>query len=103
MTENKKILSTSFRLSAFTALTLTTFLASSPSFAADDYFRSYAPSAPFAPPGLPKPIIGQETRVPAARPAAAGPAYANYGMAHDSEVAEPQGRLRLRPMNLGGM
>jgi hypothetical protein len=99
MTENKKILSTSFRLSAFTALTLTPLLASSPSFAADDYFRSYAPSAPFATPGLPKPIIGDETRIPAARPAAAGPAYANYGAPDPA----PQGRLRLRPMNFGGM
>lgn len=97
MPANKKILSISFRLSAFTALTLTTFLASSPVFAAEPYFRSYAPSA-IPPLELPPVILGDLTRIPAARPPVPGPANATFGANNG-----PQGRLRLRPANFGGM
>jgi hypothetical protein len=68
--------------------------------AAENYIRSYAPSSGLASSGTPWPII--EKRVVAARPPATGPAHADYGMAED-RAAEPQGRLRLKPMNFSGM
>jgi hypothetical protein len=77
-------------------LALSPFLGAAVAIAAENQLRLSAPLA------LPPPIITGETRVPAARPAASAPAQLNY-MAGEPEIAEPRGRLRLRPMNLGGM
>jgi hypothetical protein len=104
MIGNKKKSSAPLHLIAFVALTLGPLLASSS--ASEDYVRQYAPLAPPAP--VPaqwplKPAVGGETRIFAARPAAAEPADAAYGMDRDADAARPRGRLRLRPANFGGM
>src|SRR5574337_50088 len=84
MTKNKKKPSAPFRRFACAAWALTSLAASCPVHAAENYFHSYAPSAP-PPLGFPPAFLGHETRIPAARPpVAAGPAHANYG-----EVAAP--------------
>jgi hypothetical protein len=36
-------------------------------------------------------------------PLPAGPAHANYGLSRNAQAAAPQDRLRLKPVNSGGM
>jgi hypothetical protein len=96
MTAKKQEQSAPIHLIAFAALVLSPILGAAASVAAENQLRLSAPLA------LPPPLITGETRVPAARPAASAPGHMNY-MAGNAEIAEPRGRLRLRPMNLGGM
>jgi hypothetical protein len=102
MTAKEQEQSAPFRLIACAALVLSSLFGATSSMAADNHFRV---NAPFAPPAT---EIGGETRIPAARPAASGSARSdygrdNYGMAQNAENGEEPGRLRLRPMNFGGM
>lgn len=96
MPAKKQEQSAPFHLIACAVLALSPFLSAAASVAAENQLRLSAPLA------FPPPIIAGETRVPAARPAASAPAQMNY-MAGDPQLTEPRGRLRLRPMNLGGM
>lgn len=96
MPAKKQEQSAPFHLIACAVLALSPFLGAAASLAAENQLRLSAPLA------LPPPIITGETHIPAARPAASAPAHMNY-MAGNAEIVEPRGRLRLRPMNLGGM
>jgi hypothetical protein len=96
MPAKKQEQSAPFHLIACAMLALSPFLGAAVSMAAENQLRLSAPLA------LPPPIITGETRVPAARPAGLAPGQMNY-MAGNAEIGEPRGRLRLRPMNLGGM
>jgi len=98
MTAKKQEQSASFRLIACAALAISPLLGAS-SMAADNHFHV---GAPFA---SPAPAFDGETRIPAARPAASGPAQSGYASSSDgmAENGETTGRLRLRPMNLGGL
>jgi hypothetical protein len=96
MTAKKQEQSAPIHLIACAVLALSPFLGAAASLAAENQLRLSAPLA------LPPPIIAGETRIPAARPAASPSSHMNY-MAGNAEIVEPRGRLRLRPMNLGGM
>jgi hypothetical protein len=96
MIAKKQEQSVLLHLIACAVLALSPILGAAASVAAENQLRLSAPLA------LPPPIITGETRVPAAQPAASAPTHMNY-MAGNAEIAEPRGRLRLRPMNLGGM
>jgi len=88
------------RLFVWTVLSLGAAFSPATAMAAENYFHLQPPSA------LPPPILRSETRIPAAQPAASA-AHANYladdnSAAHDAEDMQPEGRLRLRPMNFRG-
>jgi hypothetical protein len=95
MPAKKQEQSAPFHLIACAVLAMSPMFGAAGSVAAESQLRL---SAPFT---LPPPIITGETRVPATRPAASAPTQMNY-MAGNVEIAEPRGRLRLRPMTLGG-
>lgn len=98
MTAKKQEQPASFRLIACAALALSPLFGAS-SMAADNHFRIGAPFPQSAP------EIGGETRIPAARPAAASPGYSSYGQSNDgmAESGATAGRLRLRSQNFGGL
>lgn len=98
MTPKKQEQPASFRLIACAALAISPLLGAT-SMAADNHFHI---GAPFP---SPAPAFDGETRIPAARPAASGPAQSGYGQPSDgmAENGETTGRLRLRPLNFGGL
>lgn len=97
MTAKKQQMPAPVRLIACAALVLSPMLGAAHSVAAETRVNL---SPPFA---LPAPVIGGETRIPAARPFGSSAAHANYYAAPNADVTAPEGRLRLRPMHLGGM
>lgn len=96
MTAKKQEMSAPFRLIAGAAVACCPLFAPTASLAGEYYFR-FAPSME-----APTPFNSGETRVPAARPAAVAPNRATDSD-RGTEANEPTGRLRLRPMNLGGL
>jgi hypothetical protein len=83
-----------FHLIACAVLALGSTFGAARGMAAENHFRVQ----PFA---SPAPVIGGETRIPAARPVASSPSRPDDGAASDAPV--PEGRLRVRPMRLGGI
>jgi hypothetical protein len=97
MTAKKQEMSAPFRLIIGASAACCALFAPAAALAGEHYFR-FAPAM-----DAPAPFNGGETRVPAARPAVAEPNSANYESGHSAEATAPTGRLRVKPMNFGGL
>jgi hypothetical protein len=97
MPAKKQEMSAPFRLNIGAAVVCCTLFAPAAALAGEHYFR-FAPSM-----DAPAPFNSGETRVPAARPAVAEPNSANDASGRSAEATAPTGRLRVKPMNFGGL
>lgn len=97
MTAQKQEKPARLRLIACAAVAIGPLFAPAAALAGDHYFRFASPEA------FPTPFAHGETRIPAARPAASNAGQANYDSDRTADPSGPQGRIRLRPMNFGGL